>query len=64
MLQPYRGMAPQQDLLKSLVEVQQGKEVESSGSDCIVPRDTGLEAGAHQSGATDGAAGSTGGDAP
>ena len=53
----------QQDLLKSLVEMQQGKEVESSGSERVAPRDTGLEASAHQSGATGGAAGSTGGDA-
>ena len=40
----------QQDLLKSLVEMQQGKDVESSGSERVAPRDTGLEAGAHQSG--------------
>ena len=39
------------------------QEVESSGSERVAPRDTGLEAGAHQSGATGGAAGSTGGDA-
>ena len=52
-----------QDLLKSLVEMQQGKEVESSGFERVAPRDTGLEAGAHQSGATGGAAGSMGGDA-
>ena len=53
----------QQDLFKSLVEMQQGKEVESSGSERVAPRDIGLEAGAHQSGATGGAAGSMGGDA-
>ena len=37
--------------------------MESSGSERVAPRDTGLEAGAHQSGATGGAAGSMGGDA-
>ena len=56
-------VSSQQYLLKSLVEMQQGKEVESSGSERIAPRDTGLEAGAHKSGATGGAAGSMGGDA-
>ena len=56
-------VSSQQNLLKSLVEMQQGKEVESSGSERVASRDTGLEAGAHQSGATGGAAGSTGGDA-
>ena len=56
-------VSSQQDLLNSLVEMQQGKEVESSGSERVAPRDTGLEAGAHQSGATGGAAGSMGGDA-
>ena len=56
-------VSSQQDLLKSLVEMQQGKEVESSGSERVAPRGTGLETGAHQSGATGGAAGSTGGDA-
>ena len=56
-------LSSQQDLLESLVEMQQGKEVESSGSECFAPKDTGLEAGAHQSGATGGAAGSMGGDA-
>ena len=54
-------VSSQQDLLKSLVEMQQGKEVESSASERVASRDTGLEAGAHQSGATGGAAGSTGG---
>ena len=43
--------------------MQQGKKVESSGSERVAPRDTRLEAGAHQSGATGGAAGSMGGDA-
>ena len=56
-------VSSQQDLLKFLVEMQQGKEVESSGSECVAPGDTGLEAGVHQSGATGGTAGSTGGDA-
>ena len=56
-------VSSQQDLLKSLVEMQQGKEVESSGSELVASRDTGLKAGAHQSGATGGVAGSTGGDA-
>ena len=37
----------QQDLLKSLVEVQQGREVEPSGSERVAPRDTGLEVGVH-----------------
>ena len=53
----------QQDPLKLLVEMQQGKEVDSSGSERVAPRNTGLEAGAHQSGTTGGAAGSMGGDA-
>ena len=56
-------VSPQQDLLKSLVEMQQGKEVESSGSKRVAPRDTRLEAGANQSGATGGAAGTMSGDA-
>ena len=56
-------VSSQQDLLGSLVEMQQGKEVESSGSERVAPRGTGREAGAHQSGATGGAAGSMGGDA-
>ena len=56
-------VSSQQNLLESLVEMQQGKEVESSDSERVAPRDTGLEAGAHQSGATGGAAGSTSGDA-
>ena len=56
-------VSSQQDLLKSLVEMQQGKEGKSSGSERVAPRDTGLEAGSHQSGATGGAAGSTGSDA-
>ena len=56
-------VSSQQDLLKSLVGMQQGKEVEFSGSERVAPRYTGLEAGAHQSGATGGAAESTGGDA-
>ena len=56
-------VSSQQDLLKSLVERQQGKEVESSGSERVALRDTGLEAGAHRSGANGGAAGSTDGDA-
>ena len=56
-------VSSQQDLLMSLVEMQQGRGLESSGSERVAPRDTGLEAGAHQSGATGGAAGSTGGDA-
>ena len=56
-------VSSQQDLLKSLGEMQHGKEVESSGSERVAPRDTGLEADAHQSVATGGAAGSTGGDA-
>ena len=56
-------VSSQQDLLESLVEMKQGKEVESSGSERVAPRDTGLDAGAHHSGATDGAAGSMGGDA-
>ena len=43
--------------------MKQGKEVESFGSERVTPRDTGLEAGAHQSGASGGAAGSMGGDA-
>ena len=43
--------------------MRQGEEVESSGSERVASRDTGLEAGAHQLGATGGAAGSTGGDA-
>ena len=37
--------------------------MESSGYERVASRDTGQEAGAHQSGATGGAAGSTGGDA-
>ena len=37
--------------------------MESSGSERVAPRDTELEADAHQSGTTGGAAGSTGGDA-
>ena len=53
----------QQDVFESLVEMQQGKEVESSGSERVALRDTGLEAGAHQSGAAGGAAGSMSGDA-
>ena len=43
--------------------MQQGKEVESSDSERVASRDTGLEAGAHQTGATGGVAGSMGGDA-
>ena len=56
-------VSSQQDLLKSLVEMQQGKELESSGSERVAPRYAELEAGAHQSGAPGGAAGSTGGNA-
>ena len=56
-------VSSQQDLLEWLFEMQQGKEVESFGSERVVPRDTRLEAGAHQLGATGGAAGSLGGDA-
>ena len=57
-------VSSQQDLLsRYTIEMQQGKEVESSGSERVAPRDTGLEAGAHQSGAIGGAAGSTGSDA-
>ena len=37
--------------------------MESSGSERVAPRDKGLEAGVHLSGAIGGAAGSTGGDA-
>ena len=47
-------VSSQQDLLKSLVEMQPGKEVGSAGSERAAPRDTGLEAGAHQSGGTGG----------
>ena len=57
-------VSSQQDLLKSLDEMQQGKQVEYSGFERVVPRDTGLEAGGHQSGATGGASGCTGSDAP
>ena len=64
-------VSSQKDLLKSLVEMQQGKEMEFSGSERVAPRVTGLEVCVHQSGATSGAArsmgggaaGSTGGDA-
>ena len=56
-------VSSQPDLLKSFVEMQQGKEVESSGDERVAPRDTGLQASAHQSGAAGGAAGSMGGDA-
>ena len=56
-------VSSQQDLLNSLVEMQLGKEMKSSGSERAASRDTGLEAGAHQSVATGGAEGSTGGDA-
>ena len=53
----------QQQLLASVVEIRERERVESSSSDRVAPRDMGLEAGAHQSGAAGGAAGSTGGDA-
>ena len=42
--------------------MQQGKEVKSFGSERVAPRDTGLEAGTHESGATGGAAANMVGD--